>query len=625
MHSNRQIDYLKIFKLLSVVISSAFFFNLFFHHFGQFIFYSSYEQFVKWYPNYYAEIYSSLQVLKVISAIVFVYVIWKFRNYFYELMLAVVALYTAPKIRIQEARNYPDQFPLIYKKHFLIIQISIFIVAVISYFLVQRFYVEVEQFSIQLFISRTYVLVAIATFLMFFYINFEFFTSKINHFLFSSASPYNLAVYRILFFFILVYYYLIYGFHHIQYVESKPREALPFIGWLIDSLPITKDIFFYACVIGLISCVFLICGLFTRIFLIINAVIIFYVISVPNFYGKLWHSQLPIWISWFLLFAPVSDVFSLDKLWFKKNELSVKSPNYNFPIKIIWLQFGLIYFWSGFYKLWDVGFEWALGQSMINQVRLEWFEHFDKIPFLRIDNYPTMLHIGGLAVILFELVFLFFLFHNKLKHVSIIGGLIMHNTIGVFMYISFALLQIQYIVFLNFEKVFIWYKKQVPSFSYHTNIAEDKNNLNRKMFISSCFIVGMNFIFGMAKISSFPFSIYPTYSELIGPEKEYLHFEIKDPELSTIVVTELGKKNDFRWEDFTRLEYSIIRNYNETGVADTVKVYRQWSWWANAIPQLKSADSVDVFIYRRSLNPDSAEVILKKEYLMRILPGKNKY
>ncbi len=622
MNSKRQIDYLKIFKLLFAVISSIFFFNLFFHHFGQFIFYSPYEQFVKWYPNHYNEIYTSLQVLKVISAIAFAFLLWKFRAYFYELSLAVVALYTAPKLRIQEAGNYSLQFSLNYKKHFLITQISIFIAAIISYFVVQKFYAEAEQFSTQLFISRAYILVAIATFLIFFYINLEFFSGKINQFLFSSVTPYNLAVYRILFFLILVYYYLIYGFHHIQYVESKPREPLPFIGWLIDIIPITKDIYFYACVIGLISCVFLICGLFTRVFLIINAVIIFYVISVPNFYGKLWHSQLPIWISWFLLFAPVSDVFSLDRFFFKRKEPLVKSPDYNFPIKIIWLQMGLIYFWAGFYKLIDCGFDWSLGPSMINQVRLEWFEHFDKIPFIRIDKFPALLHIGGLVAILFELVFLFLLFHKKLKHISIIGGLIMHNIIGVFMYISFVLLQIQYIVFLNLEKILIWYKKRVPSFSYQSNIPAGNNSLNKKMVVTSCLIVGMNFIFGMAKISSFPFSVYPTYSENIPGHKEFLHYTVLDSGKQITNVWELGKNSDFRWEDFTRLEYAIIRKYYERKVADTLAISNQWKWWTNHFAELKGIDSIDVYIYKRSLNPDSAQVILKKEYLMRIFPQK---
>ncbi len=383
-------------------------------------------------------------------------------------------------------------------------------------------------------------------------------------------------------------------------------------------MPISKELYVYACYAGVACCISLVFGLFTRFFLIINAILVFYIIAVPNFYGKLWHSQLPIWISWFLLFAPVADVFSLDRLLYNKGKPLFKSANYTFPIKIIWLQIGFIYFWAGFYKLWDAGFDWSLSQSMVNQVRLEWFEHFDKVPFFRIDLYPWLLYIGGTMVIFFEMSFWVFLFHHRLKYLSIVGGLLMHKLLGVFIYIGFYALQQQYIVFLNFEKAMLWLKKIIPIIPIKEMIAEVNQEVSRKLVIFSFFIFGMNFIFGVFKISSFPFSVYPTYSEIVGSEKEYLHYEIIDSNKKEIDVWELGKQKSFRWEDFTRLEYTIIKNYNEQAKVDSLAIHKQWQWWSNQLTELQDVDTVDVYIYKRSLNPDSDDILLNKRYLCRL-------
>ena len=66
---------------------------------------------------------------------------------------------------------------------------------------------------------------------------------------------------------------------------------------------------------------------------------------------------------------------------------------------------------------------------MINQVRLEWFEHNWKVPAFRVDNYPILLNLIGLIVIYFELLFVFLILNNFKRLFAVIGGLMMHSGI----------------------------------------------------------------------------------------------------------------------------------------------------------------------------------------------------
>ncbi len=588
---------------------------LLFSHQGIFLFKADYQDIKLWYPYYYNEVYALNQFFKIGFCLSLIYFLWKFWFYFkqgsktlFEFIQSEKKALINPTFKKKYYCNYRDYF---WKGEILLL------VLVLIIYYSNKYLGMYSVFNIQLYLSRLYILAALNGLILFGWVNRKYFISELVKFLFNPVTPYNLAIYRIIFFLILAKTYETYSISKIQYIEIKPREALPFIGWLIDIMPISKDIYFYACTIGIICCIFLLFGLFTRFFLFANAVLVFYIISVPNFYGKLWHSQLPIWISWFMLFAPVSDVYSLDKLFFKRNESLVKSPDYNFPIKIIWLQIGFIYFWTGFHKLGDAGFDWALSQSMINQVRLEWFEHFDKLPFYRIDQNPLLLYISGIIVIFFELNFWVFLFHHRLKYLSILGGLLMHNLIGVFMYISFEALQVQYVVFINYEKLLLCLKRIIIIIPVKENFEKLKITVNKKLVIFSLIIFSLNFLFGLFQINSFPFSVYPSYSEIIESEKEYLHYVILDNDKKNIDIWKLAKQSDFRWEDFTRLEYAIIKKYHDQKIIDTLAIEKQWKWWANHLPELKSADTIDVYIYKRSLNPDLAKVILDKHYLFR--------
>lgn len=585
--------------------------------FGNFLFSASYPEYKAWFPRYYLFAYSFIWALKFALAAFLIWVIVKYRHRF-----IAIKLHLRGSVNTAEQAMLTGNFKSLYFQHgrqFLWLQVLMLLLALAFYYLITA--LVQNSFNWQISLSRIYLCLLFGTSISFIHSNRSCFAHVVYRFLFTPATAFNISAYRIAFFALLAYTYYVTIQNSLPYIESKPREALPLIAWLIDILPISKGLYKQITLLGIVSCCFILIGLFTRFFVVLNAVLVFYIIAVPNFYGKLWHSQLPIWISWFLVLARLNGRFALDNYIFPKTKSSKLSPNHTFPIRIIWLQIGFIYFWAGYHKLWEAGFDWALSQSMINQVRLEWFEHFDKLPVFRIDLYPNTLYVAGMLTILFELLYPLLLLHNRLKYISIIGGLAMHNFIDAFMYIGFRQLQYQYVVFINYEKLFFAIKSFFNK-GFTPPTLGTQHKINKPLVWLSLTILFINFAFGALRINSFPFSAYPTYTDLVGCYKTYLYFSPVDSDMNMDDIRALAQASNFRWENFSRIDYKICDRYNNEHKVDTMQLQNVWKWWTSAMPQLIDIDTLDIYAVKRSINPDSANIIISKEYLTRIYPNK---
>lgn len=613
MPSNSSI-FLSFFnKRILLSCFTAYIFVKIHHEYGYFFLYASHADYQAWFPKYHWFVYISTLAIKLAFA---AFLMWGACKVLAWKNLANIC---TAKLRhnLQAAACYT--LPRRHVKLFLWLQVFMLLLAVGIYYSIRV--LGTHSFSWQVDLSRVYICLLFGTTMSFVYNHSPYFVWVIHRFLFSPSSAFNISVYRILFFALLAGIYYTTLQSNIPYIESKPREALPFIGWLIDILPISKSLYQSVTYTGIVCCCFIVAGLFTRFFVVINAVLVFYIIAVPNFYGKLWHSQLPIWISWFLLFAKLNGRFAIDNYIFPGTKSNSLSPDYTFPIRFIWLQIGIIYFWAGYHKLWTSGLDWALSQSMINQVRLEWFEHFNKLPAVRFDLYPSVLHIAGMATIIFELLYPFLLFHSRLKYISIAGGLIMHNLIDIMMYIGFGQLQYQYIVFVNYEKLFLAINRFVNKGAALPALPINQK-INKPLLWFCIGLLSLNFIFGAFRISTFPFSAYPSYTDLVGRTKTHLHFEAVDADIDMQDIRKLAQDEHFRWESFSRIEYRICETYVKQQKTDTLQIQNVWKWWAAGIPQLADIDTVDIYAAEHSINPDSANIIISKQYLMRLYPSK---
>lgn len=540
---------------------------------------ASFAEIKDWYPNYHNYIYDSVICLRILLI---------------GFLLFVVYYILKNGQQIKQKLN--EKTPNIRFKKFILQQAIItvfhFSFYLALYFISMNFLGHSQHQVFQIFTARGFLFLLIAQILFLIYHHSGAIYQFLKNFILKPEKPYNIAIFRILFFgYLIKYIYLIKLHTALPIVSLTSRQDLPLLHWLIEFLPISPELYQFFAYLGIIACLFVILGFKTRFFLVVNAFTIFYTVATPNFFGKLWHEQIFIWVSWFFTFSRCYDAFSLDA--FLRKTPIIKSPNYTYPIRFIWVSLGIIYFWASFYKLWDAGFDWALSKSMVNQVQLEWVQAYDTIPRIRIDHFPILLYLGGIATILFELVYILFIFKPKTRILAIIGGLTMHNLIGYFMYISFFWgLQVFYLFYFNFN----WFFKEKVKLPV-------KNNLAKMGLYLGIIIICLNFLCGMLSIDSYPFSAYPKYAMLIDDNLKIIHFEIDDNTKEEINVHDIGKKNDFRWEDYGWLEYNLIRDY-ENGIDITKRLYDYWEIWTNNNPELKKYRQVDVSIIERPVAPE---------------------
>lgn len=488
--------------------------------------------------------------------------------------------------------------------------LAAFAMLLLSYFVLTPF--MHERFAFQLLLTRLFLAASVLHVLMLLTANAQAVKRIFSAYLFQNQLPYSLAGTRILFALFLIFTYLESYGKHAQNIGALQKVGLPYIGWLIELVPVNPQLFAFFCFAGMVCGLFIVVGFQTRLFLILNAIVVFYVIAAPNFFGKLWHSQLIIWISWVLAFSPCYDVWSIDS---KRKSLGVdwSSANYGFHLKVIWLHFGLIYFFAGVHKLSICGLDWALTDSMINQVQIEWFEHYDRIPVFRIDQWPVFLMVSGLAVIIFEICYPFLLFGKKTRWLSIIGGITMHQLLGKIMYIGFEQLQRSYLVFIPWNEVLLKLKLTKPM-----HLQSTVANWKSPRVILPTVILILNFLFGVFNINSYPFSVYPIYAEIVPPTVKYFDYRVLDQGKQSIDFREEGRKQNFRWEIYSRLEYYTIGKYQWRGKLDSNEVRTQWKRWQLNVPTLATIDSVDVYIVERPLSPERSHVRISNQYLMSI-------
>lgn len=552
---------------------------------NSFLFYldGTISNYKKWYPRFGFWFFSLVLLIKCFSAILSLFGLYFFFIQIKELFYSFVP-------------NDSFSFTSILSR-----QVAI-LICILGYYIglyfIFRYYFSCDFLNFQIHIARGFLLqlcfqiisnitkyrVPIAAYL--------------KNFFLEPQLPYSISIFRILFFSYLAFIYYI-EYSMLPTVSLSNKVPLPLIGWLIDILPINADIYICFLYLGIVCCLFIVIGFKTRFFLIINSICVFYIIATPNFFGKLWHEQFVIWIVWFFMFSRCYDVFSIDA--FINKTAIVKSANYTFPIRFVWIQFGIIYFWAGFYKLWDSGFEWSFGSSMINQVQLEWVQAYDKVPGVRIDQYPIVLYLGGLLVIIFELAYILFVLRPKWRWISFFGGLLMHNLIGYFMYISFrTLLQIFYIFYIDFNSLFSKIKSKFAI----------QNGFSKVSLFSGISILIFNFFFGMFHIDTYPFSSYPSYSAIIPDQVKIIEFRSKNLNKT---VHQIGLENHFRWEDYGWLEDNLIKDF-QSGKDVNKRLADYWQIWVKRNPQLQSCDTVEVYLTQRPVAPEgkNKKVRIKK-------------
>lgn len=518
-------------------------------------------------------------------------------------------------------------------------------------------------------LSHYFVIIVFAQVAVLIGFNWHIARQAIAGFLYQPSSPYNLAIARLAIMGSLSGHLLVYAPENLAQVAALPESArvgLPLMSWFIDMIPISPGIYSAMTLIGGILCLFAALGFQTRWSILLSIPFVFYALGVPNFFGKLNHSHFMLWAPIFLAFAPVGEVWSIDALFRRYQGKSIHTAahyRYGVAMKLIFLQLGLIYFFSAIGKLWSGGLHWPLSDNLVYLMQLEWLENYGDVPAIRLDKFPILCRFLSSGVIAFELAYVFLIFSPKIRPMVGLAALGFHTMTGYFLNIDFAFLKILNTLHLDIYKGMrkMFSRRQwwwsillaIPTFwvlNYFSHIFGIMTLLLWSLFTLQIWIPGkqrpsgplpefpfskwvmrvgfsllaINFCFGLAQESSWPFSTYPSYSFVRTGIVKYIWFKPITPDGKVLDLNALGQAAGFRKENILPIAEQGVNFWEKKQYSQfEAHVLNYWLRFREKVPALKTSQETKVIFQVLSTNPDRMESPLQENEIgnLRLVNG----
>ena len=285
----------------------------------------------------------------------------------------------------------------------------------------------------------------------------------IANFFTNPTSPVNLAIFRIAVFGTTLTT-LFFDAPATAWFSSFPHQlqVAPYgSGWLLPYIPVSESLVTAATGLLIVVCITGIIGLFARASSLLALLLALYVLGITQLYGKVSHDHVLIWFMTLLAVSPCSDALSIDAILESRNraDRGVLDPpgpsiSYALPLRFAALLLGLIYFFPGFWKFWNVGFGWALSDNLKYQMYSKWMEFDGWTPFFRLDWHPWLCKIVALETMVFEMTFVLLVFFPRLRRLAAFAGVMFHVGSLIFLRIFFWDLLIFYVALFDVSGCF---------------------------------------------------------------------------------------------------------------------------------------------------------------------------
>jgi predicted DCC family thiol-disulfide oxidoreductase YuxK len=304
------------------------------------------------------------------------------------------------------------------------------------------------------------ICVAMQLIIVAFILRYQIF-SLVKNFFAAATHPINLAVFRIVFFWTLLDPERVPNTIFYSQLPVELQVVPQGLGWLFTYSPINETLAKVFSNLYLVTCFTGMIGLWSRTSALLTAVFGFYILGIPQIFGKVNHYHHIIWFSALLAASPCGDAFSCDAIFsaWKRADRGITSPPssssaYAVPLRFVQLLLGIIYFFPGFWKIWGGGLDWVFSENLKFQMYDKWLESGKWMPFFRLDHHPLMYKFSALVTVIIELSFIFLIFLPRLYVLAPLGGFIFHHMAGMFMNLRFDLYY-YYTIFFDLHAIFI--------------------------------------------------------------------------------------------------------------------------------------------------------------------------
>jgi len=290
----------------------------------------------------------------------------------------------------------------------------------------------------------------------------------------------------------------------------------------------------------------------------------FYLFSIAQLTGFVWHDMHLLWFVALLAASPCDDVLAFDA----RRSIAVDGVEYAAPLLCFRLLLSAIYFFPGLHKILESGTAWALSDNLRNQLYYKWAQH-GVVPAFRIDEYPWLLQLGGMFVLAFELGFPVLVQVRRTRALAAGLGVIFHLMSAWIFRIPFASLWICYLALFDLRRPGRWLEDAVARARQRWGPArgepeprertprERKPGLALSLVIGGLLVTAAVVQGARGQMHSYPFACYPTFQwraatvmpdlgifvvESDGREREVVHARDAD-----------GYRNQRRWAELWSL------------------------------------------------------------------------
>jgi hypothetical protein len=278
-------------------------------------------------------------------------------------------------------------------------------------------------------------------------------------FMAEKRTPLDLAVIRIL---LMAWLMRLSLSRVLVFAQLDPALVYPPTGWgrLAVMFPRNQHLIEGAYVVFLVSAVLALIGLWTRVSVPLAAAGAFYLMTIPQLFGKINHDHHLILFAILLAFSPCGDALSLDALLSRRKGTAIpilqRSTRYSAPLNAIIVLMGIIYFFPGVWKVARNGLSWFSSSNMQNLIGTKLLEAKPNALQSWVLHQPTLLFLASIGTILFEVGWIFLAMNKRSRPFLVVLGLAFHNTTGLLMNIFFPPLQICYVVLVDWGHVYSW-------------------------------------------------------------------------------------------------------------------------------------------------------------------------
>jgi hypothetical protein len=303
------------------------------------------------------------------------------------------------------------------------------------------------------------------------------------------------------------------------------------LSWFVAHVPIRGDLATAAQVVVAFTALLAAAGIRARASLAVLTVATFYVFSIGQLGGHVWHDMHLLWFAAILAMSPCDDVLAVDA----RTSVFAEGIVYARPLFVVRLLLSAIYFFPGLHKLMRSGLGWALSDNVRNQMYWKWAEH-GVVPTLRLDEPDWVLKLGGLLVLAFELGFPLLLLVRRTRLVAAVVGVVFHVLTELIFFIPFASLWACYVALVDFRPIVRRMRRAVGGPDPPVRESSSPSNFAATA-VFGLLVVGAVFQGIRGQVRSYPFACYPTFEWRVGTKMPDLEIALVDPSGAEVALS----------------------------------------------------------------------------------------